>query len=493
MDYAFKSDIMMSKKNNNKIISLYYKIPYQIKSSIIILIASFATSAISFLTTPIFTRLMSVEEYGLVVQYNAVLEVITVVATLSLSAGVYNVAMNEFKEDRDSFTFSAMLLSNFVTIFVFVIIGAFYQQFETLFKIPFELYVCMFVYLMFYPAMLMWMARQRYEYNYKSVAVVSIVTVALSSGSGILAVSVARDVNLGFVKVFVTSIAQVLCALIIYYGIAKKANWRPKISYVKYAFFFNAPLLIHYLSQYVLRSSDRLMITSICGERATGLYGLGATVASIALMAWSAMAASLTPYVYTNLSSKQYDKVNKAVVIVLGLFGACCVLVALVGPEVIYILGSQKYMECIQLIPPIAASSLLSGIYGVYSTMAFYHHKRTSTAIMTIIAALINIGLNYVLIPMYGYIAAAYTTEFAYLVYTILHYINYRRISKYERIFNDKLIWGITLVTTTCCLVSGCAYDFWMIRYGIMFSIIVYMIWFRETIVNNVRLVIERR
>ncbi|MBO6243818.1 MAG: oligosaccharide flippase family protein [Clostridia bacterium] len=471
---------------NSKIVSLYNKIPNQVKSSIVILIASFATSAISFLTTPIFTRLMSVEEYGLVVQYNTVLEVISVIATLSLSAGVYQVAMNEFKNDRDSFTFSAMLLSNFTTIFVFVAVWGFYQQFEILFKIPFDLFVCMFCYVLFYPAMLMWMARQRYEYNYKGVAAVSIVTVLLSSGAGILAVSVFEDVNLGAVKIWATSIVQILCALIVYYIIAKKSSWKPKIYYIKYAFFFNVPLLIHYLAQYVLRASDKMMITSICGERATGLYGLGATVASIALLAWSAMAASLSPYMYANISLKKYDKVNKAVIVVLGLFGLCCLLVALIGPEIVYILGSQKYMENIQLIPPIAASSLLSGVYGIYSSIAFYYHKRISTSVMTIIAALINIGLNYIFIPRYGYIAAAYTTEISYLIYTILHYFNYRRISQYEDIFNDKYIWWITIITTLCCILSGLAYGYWMIRYGIIIAVIVLMVFFRKTIINNI-------
>ena len=119
------------------------------------------------------------------------------------------------------------------------------------------------------------------------------------------------------------------------------------------------------------------------------------------------MAASLTPYMYTHITDKQYQKVNKAVIAVLFIFGVCCVIVSLIGPEVVYVLGSAKYIENIQLIPPVAASSLLTGIYGVYSTIAFYYHKRFSTAIMTVIAAILNILLNYWLIPIHGSIAAA--------------------------------------------------------------------------------------
>lgn len=471
---------------------IYNRIPYQIKASVVILIASFATSAISFLTTPIFTRLMSVEEYGLVVQYNSVLEVITVIATLSLSAGVYPVAMNEFRSDRSAFTFSAMILSNISTTVVFSLIFVFHNAFESFFKLNLNMFICMFVFLMIYPAMQMWMARQRYEYNYKSVAIVSIVTTILSLGSGVIAVSMVKDVNLGGVKIWVTSIAQVMCALVIYISIAQKSSWKPQFKFIKYAFMFNAPLLVHYLAQYVLRSSDKIMITNICGERATGLYGLGTTVASIAIMAWGAMAASLTPYTYSHISSKEYDKVNRANIAVIGIFGICCVAVALIGPEVVYILGSSKYIENIGLIPPISASSLLAAIYGIYSSIAFLKHKRASTAIMTIIAALINIGLNYWLIPIYGYIAAAYTTEIAYLIYTFLHYLNYRRIVGEERIYKDKYIWGITAVTTVLCLLAGLFYDSWQIRYGLIACIIIIAFIVRKQMLSLIRTILGR-
>ena len=468
------------------------KVPYQIRASFVILISSFITSAIGFITTPIFARILSVEEYGLVTQFNSVLEVVTVLATLSVSAGVYQVAMNEFKEDRDSFTLSALLLSNMATVVVFAIIFIIIDWFTSFFSLPFSLVLCMFILLLFSPALNLWMARQRYEYEYKKVAIVSIVTVFFNLGVALICVLTIKGHNLGEVRTISMSVTQIISGAIIYYVIGKKAKWKPRWKYIKYTFAFNAPLIIHYLAQYVLRSSDKIMITSFCGERATGLYGLGSTVASIAMMAWSAMAASLTPYMYTHISSKEYDKVNKAVVAVIAIFGACCVVVSLIGPEVVFILGSQKYIENIQLIPPISASSLLAAIYGVYSTVAFYHHKRTSTAVMTIIAAVINILLNYILIPKYGYIAAAYTTEIAYLVYTFLHFLNYRRIVKEEKVFKDGYIWGVTIGTTIICLLTGLFYSNWLIRYSILLIIFVLAIVMRKRIIQMVRVIIKK-
>lgn len=476
-----------------KFLSLIEKIPYQMRASFVILISSFITSAIGFITTPIFARILSLEEYGLVTQFNSVLEVITVIATLSLSAGVYQVAMNEFPEDRNRFTFSAMLLSNAATIVVFSVVFLLRNQLSKVLHLSDDLLVCMFFLLLLSPATNMWMAKQRYEYQYKKVALVSIITVAFNLSAGVIAILVIKGYNLGNVKIWATSITQMITGAIIYYSIAKSSEWKPRWKYIKYAFSFNLPLLIHYLAQYVLRSSDKLMITSICGERDTALYGLGTTVASLAIMAWSAMAASLTPYMYEHINKKEYRKVSNAAVSVIGIFGVCCFVVSIIGPEIVYILGSNKYMENIQLIPPIAASSLLSSIYGVYSTIAFYHHKRKSTAIMTVIAAAINIGLNYVLIPRYGYIAAAYTTEAAYLIYTGLHYLNYRNIVKADRVFNDRLIWGITILTTIMCLVAGLLYDLWMIRYGVLIIILIAAFINRKNIITFLKTILGGR
>ena len=111
---------------------------------------------------------------------------------------------------------------------------------------------------------------------------------------------------------------------------------------------------------------------------------------------------------------------------------------------------------------------------------------------MTVIAAILNILLNYWLIPIHGYIAAAYTTEIAYLIYTFLHFLNYRRITKKEKIFNDKRIWGITITTTLLCLVTGLFYESWIVRYGVIIAILIVAVLMRKRIIEVVKLVIAK-
>ena len=469
------------------------RIPLSIKSSFAILVSSFFTQAISFLTTPIFTRLLSLEEYGLITQYNSWNSIITVFATLSLSAGVFQVAMNEFPDDRDRFTFSALVLSNICTIIIYGFIFGFSSFFSSFFQLPISMIILMFVYTLFVPAMNMWIARQRYELNYKSVLIVSVGTALLSQIISVITVSMKIGNHLGIVKSWSQGGVMIAVSLGLYMYIAKKAKYKPSIDYIKYAFVFNAPLLIHYLAQYALRSTDKIMITRFIGESATAVYGLGATVANIATLLWSAMAASLVPFIYDKLNKKDYISINKVVLIVETVFGLGCIFVSIIGPEVIYILGSSKYKSGIPLIPPVAASSLLYSVYSFYSTIALYHHKRTSTAVMTVIAAVINFVLNYFFIPKYGFVAAAYTTEAAYLIYTFLHFLNYRHIVGKGKIYNDILVFGIVAGTTLMCLAVGLLYDHVYIRYGLVLILMTISFVFRRQIFSTIKTVMRKQ
>ena len=456
------------------VIKDFYKtVPIQLKSSVVLFIASFVNSAINLVTIPIFTRIMTIEEYGVTAQYNSWLNIITVFATLSLSAGVFQVAMNEYQNDRDKFTFSAMILSNVCTCLVFAIIFSSVDYFSNLFHLDRKLLYLMFGYLLFYPAMSMWLSRYRYEYQYMKVALLSISSALFSQVLALLLVLFVKNQNLGIVKVFATQGSMILFSMYIYLSIAKKAKWKPNFDYIKFALTFNLPLLAHYLAQYALRSTDKIMITNFIGEGATGIYSLATTVANISMLAWTAMSASLTPYVYSHVKNKDYKSVNRIVIMVEILFAVCCIIVALIGPEIIVFLGSQKYMSGVLLIPPIAASSLLTAVYSFYSSIAFYYHKTVSTALMTIIAALINVALNYISIPKFGIVAAAYTTEIAYLVYTILHFINYRKIVKHDKIYNDNSIIGIAFITTILCIGSSVLYEFNNIRYCIILFLLI--------------------
>ena len=82
------------------------------KASLALIFAKFCQKGISMISTPIFTRIMDTEQYGIITNFTSWQSIILIVATLNLSQGVFNNGMLEFKNDRNRFTLSSLVLAN---------------------------------------------------------------------------------------------------------------------------------------------------------------------------------------------------------------------------------------------------------------------------------------------------------------------------------------------------------------------------------------------
>ena len=95
----------------------------------------------------------------------------------------------------------------------------------------------------------------------------------------------------------------------------------------------------------------------------------------------------------------------------------------LIAPDFMIILAPESYLEAKNIIAPVILSIYFMFLYSFFVNIEIYNKKNKYMAISTFIAAVGNIVGNYVLIPVFGYKAAAYTTLFSYVLLMILHYI----------------------------------------------------------------------
>ena len=101
----------------------------------------------------------------------------------------------------------------------------------------------------------------------------------------------------------------------------------------------------------------------------------------------------------------------------------------LIAPELVRILGSQKYVDAIPAVTPILGAGFFAMAYNIPSTVEYYYGKTSFIAVGTVLAAVLNVATNAIFIPQYGYLAAAYTTLGSYMVYFIFHCIKLLVIS----------------------------------------------------------------
>jgi O-antigen/teichoic acid export membrane protein len=130
------------------------------------------------------------------------------------------------------------------------------------------------------------------------------------------------------------------------------------------------------------------------------------------------------------------------------------------------VLGGEDYMTGVYCVPPIVLGVLCQYVYTHYVNIELHLKKTKFVSMGTIFAALLNIVLNAIFIPQYGFVAAAYTTFFSYVCLLFVHFGITRVILK-VKLYNDFFMFGAVLVTGVIAVPLIYLYPHNLIRYGV--------------------------
>lgn len=120
-----------------------------LKSGFWYTLANFTTKAMGFLTIPIFTRLLSHEEFGLYSNYASWLQTFTVFVTLNLSSTFIS-ARFDFDKDFDGYVSSVLALSSLSVICWTFLISLFPNWFAFITGVDIRYLFVMMLYLLFF-------------------------------------------------------------------------------------------------------------------------------------------------------------------------------------------------------------------------------------------------------------------------------------------------------------------------------------------------------
>lgn len=474
----------------NSIVDKWNGISAAKKASLALIFAKFCQKGISMISTPIFTRIMATDQYGAITNFTSWQSIILIIATLNLSQGVFNNGMLEFKNDRNRFTLSALALANLCTILCFGIYALFHDYLIEIVGLSDPLMHLMFAYMIFYPAYSYWSSRQRYEFRYKLLTVLTIVTTLIQMLLGVVAVLNVDVNNQGIAKLMASEVVMIVAGIIMYVCIAIRARFQIKFAYIKYAFRFNIFLIPHFLAMTVLASGDKIMITAMVGSTQTAIYGVSYTAASVINVFWQAIEASWTPWLFEHLSANDRKPIKlrgNQIITIFALLSIACMLFA---PEIMHILASSAYMEGIYIIPSVTAGVYFTAVYAMYMRIEYYSKKTKATMIGSIAAAIANVILNYIFISLFGYMAAGYTTLACYILLSAFHYWYSRKIGMKD-IYDDKYIMGLSFAMILVSILITFTYSLNLIRYVLIVILAGFCFWKSKFILKYIMSIIK--
>lgn len=447
------------------------------KAGTLYLVGNFFNRGIGFLTIPIFTRILSTYEYGIVNTYTSWVSIFVSVLGLSLQMGIrvgftdHEEFIDEFLSTINTFTlFFSIALSMIIFLILNVldldlgmgnilIIFALLQASSQAIKNNYEEYL-----------------KFKIEYTEKTILQVlpGLLTIIIS-----IPIILFMNTNRYYGKTITNALLLIIFACIVLIRTYKKKRTFNK-EYLKIAIPVSIPIIAHSMSLTILSQSDRVMLTSLVGPSATGIYSLIYNIS----MAVSVIAYSLdsvwVPWFTTNLKKQHIKQINERATTYLSVMTLPIIILIMFSPEILMIISPEEYWEATTTIPLIVLASYIIFIYTLYVNVEHYYKKTKSIAFNTITAAVINIILNYFLIQLYSYNGAALATVFSYIIAFIMHYRNARKLE--NTIFPISILVIPILIIISNIFLYYLVLDLFVLRitFVVIQSIIYFFLYFQD-------------
>lgn len=399
-----------------------------LKNTAIVSIGKIATQLITFFLLPVYTAVLTTEEYGIVDLLNTLVCLILPIVTLQIEQGLFRYLVdsrdNKNKQKDIITTILKFVISQLLIYIVVFLIASIWIKNE------YKYYLAGNVIASMLTAILLQLCRglgDNKKYAFGSF-LVGLCTVSL---------------NMLFIVVFkwgargmlgATILANVIAIIYLFFSKKvykyidfKRHNKGLLKEIVKYSF----PLVPNMISWWIVDASDRSLITWILGVGQNGIYSAANKFASVFMSLYNIFNITWTESAAININLPEKDEFfSKIFDVTLRFFGALAIGIIAVLSLAFGLLINEQFGEAYNQVPIL----MVGGVFNVLVIFvgSIYVAKKITKEIAktSIIAAIINVIINISLIKYMGLYAASLSTLIAYLTMFVYRFIDSRKYVK---------------------------------------------------------------
>lgn len=426
-----------------------------IKAAIWYTISSFVSKAIIYLCTPLYTRVLTLGEFGLYNNYVSWQAILLAIFAMGLDASV-TIAYFDYKDEKKFREFiSTIVIASLLFPLVYcVIIVLNLDYFSNILNMD---NVCIFLMmgnLCLYSTLNIFQTEQRVKSEYK---IVSYMTIFSAVGTVVITMLLIYFLHNKLYAIVLGNILfnSFISFIILCYYLSRTFSF--KLEYLKYALVVCVPLIPHVLSGVINGSSGQVLITKFCGPDKTALFGLVYTISMVVTLFTSCVNRAWVPWFFDKIKKNELFDIQPILSKTIILFSWITIGMCLLGPEIVILVGGIKYYEASIVIFPIILHCFIDYIYTIYVNVEFYEKKTFGISVVTVITAVIGFCLNYFLIPRFGYVMAAYTIFITTGLSLLLHLFIVFKMGKLF-LFDNIYMFKVLLFTICGCIVIANTY-----------------------------------
>jgi O-antigen/teichoic acid export membrane protein len=429
-------------------------------------LSSVIARILNYFLVPLYTRVFNTGEYGVVTELYAYVAILMVVLTYGLETGYFRFAREKEHENGVfSTAFLSILTTSFtfvflVTIFAgsitgflgdghrseFVVLLAFIIGIDTLLAIPYAQ-----------------LRQQKKSVRFAFYKTINIVTNIVFNIFFLLVIPFLEkkvpgnifssifpaDLSVGYI--FLSNLIASALSLVLFLPTILKSrfSFSPQLfaNLIKYSF----PLLIAGLGGIINETIDRVILKFRLNEIQNPLEQLGIYGANIKIAVFMTLFVQMYRYAAEPFFFNQHRESEKSFLDNYSLINRIFIYIGLfVFLGIVFFLDIFKYFigiefrEGIGIVPLVLFSNLLLGVFFNLSFWYKLYDRTWYGAYLTLVGAIITIGINYFFIPVYGYFASAWAHVICNLSMVIISYYYSRKVFNVD--FKTGRILAIALI-----------------------------------------------
>ena len=273
--------------------------------------------------------------------------------------------------------------------------------------------------------------------------------------------------------VFLANLIANLCYLPLMIDLLKKSRFKINFSVLYPMIVYAFPLLLAQLAGNFNEMFSRMMLKKILpdgfyegisNQEALGIFGACYKLSMIMALAIQAFRFAAEPFLFKESQAMDAKKTYADIFYYFALFGMLAVIGISLNLETIkrLVLQDELYWTGLHIVPLLLMGSLFLGLFYNLSIWFKIQDKTIYGTIITVLAAFVTIILNFLLIPIYGYLGSAITTLIVYLFMCVVTYLvgqkyypvpyNIKRVAYYLLICTLLIIAGWQINTSSWML-----------------------------------------
>jgi O-antigen/teichoic acid export membrane protein len=189
------------------------------------------------------------------------------------------------------------------------------------------------------------------------------------------------------------------------------------------------PLFPNFLIYWIYNSFDKVMITNMLGIGESGIYAVAAKIGTISQLIYTAFAGGWQYFAFSTMKEENQVKSNSLIFEYLGVISYFATILMCTFSHLIFkILFNEEYIRAYIIAPYLFMAPLLQMLFQVACNQFLVIKKTWPNLFILIVGAIINVILNFVLIPVIGIEGAAISTLIGYAVSNIIIVIVLKRM-----------------------------------------------------------------